>query len=220
MTENIYESELLAAMPDMSMHPGGLRLSDRAARLAGIEAGMTAADIGSGAGATAAFLSERYGLRTVGLEVSQALVNAGQRQHPGLELLLWDGAALPFECNSLDAALLECVLSVLGGDSEILSECARALKPSGTLIVSDVVSRDRPTGFLPTADGLTARIARAGFDIKTVEDHTPALKTYVAALHAQAGGGFDARAFFGASCPAAQLRLSELEYTLIIARKL
>ena len=216
----LYESAPFLALPDRSMHPGGLRLTGRAARLAGLKAGMTAADIGCGTGATAAFLAEHLGLRVVGLERSAALLETGRRLHPGTALLPWDGGALPFGEAGLDSALLECVLSVADDPAALLEECARVLKGAGTLIVSDVVSRhgDVPADSPPTETGLSAQIAYAGFHVVTREDHTPALKTFAAALY-ENGGGLDACAFFGSRRPEECPRLSGLGYTLIIARK-
>jgi ubiquinone/menaquinone biosynthesis C-methylase UbiE len=106
---------------------------------------MAAADIGCGAGSTAAYLTDRYGLDMVGLDISEQLVRAGLENRPGLKLIRWDCRTLPFKPSSLDAVLLECTLSVIGGIPEMLRECAQALKPAGTLILSDIFA-ERPAG--------------------------------------------------------------------------
>lgn len=215
---NIYESGVFTAPEGMPMHPGGLRLTDRAARLAGLSPGMATADVGCGAGGTSAFLASKYRLRMIGLEISKTLVEAGLKNHPDLELLHWDGGAFPMEDSSLDAAVIECVLSVADRPGQILRECARCLKKDGRLIVSDVVlKREDAEAGLFTAEGLTKLLLECGFSVTICEDHTPALRTYIAELRDRCGDGFDACALLG--CRAPVPGLSAVGYALIIARK-
>ena len=217
---NIYESELFSRLKDYSMHPGGLRLTDRAVRLAGLEGGMAAADIGCGAGATAAFLARQYGLKMVGVEISEQLIGIGLKKGPGLHFIRWDCNTLPFEPDSLDAVLFECSLSVIGYDGNALAECAKALKRDGTLIISDLFSKrktGRP-GELPTVEALEQHLVKTGFTIFTGEDHTPALVTYAAELAGQADSPSDGGCFFGERFTG-EFKLSDCCYRLIIAKK-
>ncbi|SHI21369.1 Methyltransferase domain-containing protein [Sporobacter termitidis DSM 10068] len=218
---NIYETPFLNALQDASMHPGGLRLTDRAARLAELTPGMLVADIGCGAGVTAAFLSSKHRLSMIGLEISSALVDAGLKRYPGLRLIRWDCGTLPFEDGCLDGVVIECALSVIGRTEAILSECARALKTTGTLIISDVFLRAEAPAAAPltTAEGLTRLLKKTGFDVAVSEDHTPALKTYLAELREQSHADFDTGSLLCAPRAGARPKLSELSYTLIIARK-
>jgi arsenite methyltransferase len=215
---NIYESEAFASMPEGSMHPGGLRLTDRAARLAGLSAGMTAADLGCGSGASAAYLASKYQLDMTGLDKSQELLDAGLSRYPGLKLVRWGGGALPFGDGTLDAVFIECFLSVIGDAEDILRQCARVLRKSGALIVSDVViKRAAADSPLCTAQGFARQIQKAGFDVIVIEDHTDALRTFIAELRTRDGdccGG----ALFGGRLTSLP-RLPELGYTLFIARK-
>jgi len=218
------------------MHPGGLRLTDRAARLAALKAGMLVADLGCGAGATASHLTSRFGLRVIGLEISERLLAAGLHRDPGLCLIRSDCKALPFGDGSLDAVVIECALSVLGSMDVVLAECARALKSSGKLIISDLVSKCEPaSGQFLTEAGLAQRLLKAGFRIVINEDHTPALRTYAAELRTPRGEqeGDPERALraggplrsgqsgpdfaVGARCLGRHSRLSDLGYVLLIA---
>ncbi len=219
--KNIYESEIFAHMPDYSMHPGGLRLTDRAIRLAKLEKGMAVADIGCGTGSTAAYLSSKYALNMVGLELSEPLLETGLKNNPGLHLLHWDCRTLPFEPESLDAVLFECSLSVIGYAGPTLAESALALKPNGTLIISDLMAKRSSAdnrGVPPTLEKIEAHLDAFGFNIIVIEDHTPALMTYAAELIKQCSQTLDACQLFGMQFDNS-FKLSDFCYTLILARK-
>ncbi|NLA86916.1 MAG: class I SAM-dependent methyltransferase [Clostridiales bacterium] len=219
----IYETELLVKTHHGSMHPGGLRLSARAVRLAGLTAGMRVADIGCGTGVTAAFLSEKLRLNVTGLDKSDKLIAMGLKSWPGLNLIRWSGETFPFEENCLDAIFFECTLSVIGSIKQILASCAKALKRTGAVIISDVYAKQSlNTNSTPllTEDELKCALTGAGFDIVVQEDHTAALRTYIAGLRENSRNSLDACSFFGTSCNRESIRLSELGYILLIARKI
>lgn len=221
--KNVYESEAFAQLPDRSMHPGGLRLTDRAVRLAALQAGSRVADIGCGSGATCAYLADKYQLNTVGFEISAELVAAGMKQHPGQQLIRWDCQALPFEEDCLDTIIFECTLSVIGKAEQVINDCAKALKPSGTVIISDVFikqERAATNDLLFSVTAFEGLLQNAGLSVILTEDHTSALRTFTSELKALTPDGFDAGMFFS-SCPIADgVLLSELGYYLIIARKI
>ncbi|NLD38223.1 MAG: methyltransferase domain-containing protein [Desulfatiglans sp.] len=216
---NIYESEEFSLLNDHSMHPGGLRLTDRAIRLAGLHKGMKVADIGCGAGTTAAYLTWKYGLLMTGLDISGPLICIGLSKNPGLNLIHRDGKKLPFESQSLDAALFECSLSVMGFSERLVDECYSALSSKGKLIISDIFSRqEAQNSSLPLFTWLESRLAEAGFNIDVSEDHTPALITYAAELSEKFGGACDA-SWFICNRFAGGFKISDHCYRLIIARK-
>lgn len=220
--DTVYESGALLKLQQGSLHPGGLRLTDRAVRLAALKEGMRAADIGCGTGATSAFLTDKYKLHVVGLEISETLIDIGLKNHPGLNLIRWDCRTLPFEPHSLDAIFFECTLSLLGDMRQILAQAVKALKNTGSLIISDVcVKRHAGTvdSFLLTSNELTEMLAASGFDIIVHEDHTAALRTYAAELREQTADAADAGCFFGGTCDLSGVRFSDLGYMLIIAKK-
>ncbi len=217
---NIYESEIFSRLTDHAMHPGGLRLTDRAVRLAGLHNGMAVADIGCGAGSTAAYLMRKYGLIVTGLEISEPLIRIARQNHPGPRFIQRDCGTLPFAPESLDAALFECSLSVIGYDGRTLADCASALVMNGRLIISDLFTKrtaHNPPA-LPAFEVLESRLAAAGFAVDIQEDHTPALITYAAELSEQFGKDCDAGRFV-CSRFAEGFRLSDHCYTLIVARK-
>ncbi len=217
---NIYESGAFSSLPDYSMHPGGLRLTDRVVRLAGLQKGMKVADIGCGAGSTVAYLTSKYGLVMAGLDISDSLIRTGINKYPGLNLIHWDGKTLPFKSQSLDAALFECSLSVIGFDDKMLDECADILRIDGKLIISDIFSKQEVHNTsLPTYTWLESRLVSTGFTIETSEDHTQALITYVAELSEQCGGSSEAISLL-CTRYAGGFKVSNHCYHLIIARKI
>jgi ubiquinone/menaquinone biosynthesis C-methylase UbiE len=144
------------------MHPGGLRLTERAARLCGLAPGDSLIDVGCGQGASVGFLRDNLGLRAVGIDM--------------------DAAGLPYPDGIFDAAMFECVLSVLPDAGAALREARRVVRAGGRLIVSDVYHKDAGTPW--SADGLRTIVESAGFGVIVSEDHTPALVTYRAERYA------------------------------------
>ena len=92
----------------------------------------------------------------------------------------------------MDAALAECVLSLVEDAEKTLAECARVLKVRGHLAISDMCARNPDaiaglralagtcvSGMLVRAE-LEAALARQGFAIELWEDHSDMLKQLVA----------------------------------------
>jgi ubiquinone/menaquinone biosynthesis C-methylase UbiE len=162
------------------MHPGGLRLTDRAARLAGVFAGARVLDLGCGDGATAAFLTEKFSAEVTGVDSAAR----------GVGFVRADAASAPFEDNAFDFVFLECVLSVTDDPARVLSEARRVLRGGGKLILSDVYAK-KPGGALWDGDTLRRLVETAGFTLALSEDHTPALVTFAAEqLRGGAGLGY------------------------------
>ncbi len=219
--ENIYECEVFSRLQDHSMHPGGLRLTDRALRLAELTNGMAVADVGCGAGATAAYLAGRYGFKMIGLDISEQLIRIGLKRSPDLRFIRWDCETLPFEPESLDAILFECALSVIGCSGKTLDECVKALKKNGTLIISDLFTKPAGAGMasgLPTPSKFEKRLEKNGFRIAVSEDHTPALVTYAAELKGRLEKTCSTGQFLSSQFGNG-FKLSDYCYYLIIARK-
>lgn len=176
------------------LRPGGLELTRRALDLwtaaqAGpcpLQPGATVLDLGCGRGATARFLASQ-GLRVLALDPSaELLAQTAGPSTPGIAPLQGRAQALPLATASLDAVFCECVLSVTGAPTLVLAEAARALKPGGLLVLSDLYLRsgfamagaaardDRGgcvSGAMPQA-ALLAHLCGAGFQLQMFEDHS------------------------------------------------
>lgn len=153
------------------LHPGGHEATDALLDRATVDAGTRLLDVGCGAGDALALARER-GATAWGIDPD-----------PGADRAIrGDGARLPFDAESVDVVLAECVLCLTTLD-DALAETHRVLAPGGRLALSDVVvASDAPAvpERLATAlcltgarrrEELRASVERAGFEISTVRDH-------------------------------------------------
>jgi SAM-dependent methyltransferase len=109
----------------------------------GLAPGSRVLDIGCGEGDTIARLTDEYGYVCAGIDKSGELIRLGRENHPRLDLRAGDAAQVGVIApESFEAALIECVLSVSKDPAAILSGAARALKPDGYLLISDLCGRD------------------------------------------------------------------------------
>jgi SAM-dependent methyltransferase len=195
---NPYERAEWRATGDGLLRPGGLALTDRAIKYCALPAGSRVWDIGCGLGVTVAHLVTRHGLEAVGVDRSEALLDAARSRTPSIPLICARGDALPCAAATLDAVLAECSWSVIstdrGGDRTngdvALAECWRVLRPGGWLIISDVYARGVASiQAAPLGDGLCRNLlteaeirtalASQGFAIELWEDHSAALNEFV-----------------------------------------
>ena len=169
---------------DESMHPGGLRLTDRAARLAGIEPGMKLLDVGCGIGQSLEYLYNKFGIIPSGIDISEKAIAMARKRLPSAFFRVGDAAALPFKDASFDAVVSECVLSLLNmseikpASIDAISEIRRVLCPPGTLIISDVCEKD-------DLKNIQRRYEQSGFEVICFEEHNAALVTYAAEAYNQ-----------------------------------
>ena len=92
-------------------------------------------DVGCAFGFTTKLLA-RKGYLTVGVDNSSRYIARAKRRHPQGEYLLSTAEQLPLPDASFDAVFLLDVLEHVSGQSSVLCEIQRVLKPGGTLIIS------------------------------------------------------------------------------------
>ena len=191
-----------------SMHPGGLRLTDRAARLAGVSSGMSLLDIGCGAGASLEFLARKFGIIPFGMELSKERLNTASEHLPGVTLNIGDAAQIPYGDMCFDAVICECVLSLVEDATQAAHEMHRVLRPDGTLIVSDVCCEN---DFCE----IQAMFTEAGFNVTHFEEHRAALVTYAAEAYISG----TSPPSFGATCETSCTAHGRSTYYLLIGRR-
>lgn len=192
--------EQLAALDQF--HTRGLAATAELAELAGITAGMSVLDVGSGVGGPARFLAQAKGCQVTGIDLSEAFVEAaryltgrtGQSRQASFQT--GSALALPFENGQFDAVLLQHVAMNIDDRARLYREIRRVLKSGGRFATFDVVSRDgeplfpvpwartASASFLLAAEETREAVEQAGFRTMTWQDDTEAAKTWFAALRA------------------------------------
>ena len=185
-------------------HTRGLAATAELAGLAGITAGMSVLDVGSGVGGPARFLAATCGCEVAGIDLSEPFVEAAryltERTGQGGQVSFQIAGALelPFADGRFDAVLLQHVAMNIGDRARLYRKLRRVLKPGGRFATYDVVlisgephfpvpwARTPDTSFLLTAAATRAAIEAAGFGTLAWQDDTEAAKAWVAHLRASA----------------------------------
>jgi ubiquinone/menaquinone biosynthesis C-methylase UbiE len=105
---------------------------------AGIAPGMLVADVGTGTG----FLAEAAldaGARVIGIDISEGMLAQVTARLAGrpFSARLGDTASLPLQTGETDAVVANMVLHHAEDPPAAIREMARALKPGGTLVITD-----------------------------------------------------------------------------------
>lgn len=114
---------------------------------AGIKAGHTVLDLGSGAGVDA-FVARSlageaghvYGVDMTPEMVAKARANAAKLGYRNVEFRLGEIEHLPFEHDSIDVVISNCVLNLVPDKPRAFAEIYRVLRPGAHFCVSDVVA--------------------------------------------------------------------------------
>jgi ubiquinone/menaquinone biosynthesis C-methylase UbiE len=180
--------ERLAALDHF--HVRGADATAELARLAGVQAGWTVLDAGSGLGGPSRHLAERYGCHVEGVDLTPAFVEVAEllSERAGLadrlSYTVGDVTALPFEPARFDLVWCEHVVMNIADRPSLYREFRRVLKPGGLLAFYDVVSIDGPatpqyplpwsetpaTSFLQTREATLDTIGASGFVIQSERD--------------------------------------------------
>jgi sarcosine/dimethylglycine N-methyltransferase len=183
-------------------HTRGLAATAELATLAGITAGMSVLDVGSGVGGPARFLAATYGCRVTGVDLSEPFVDAARyltertEQSGQVSFEIASALELPFEGGRFDVALLQHVAMNIDDRARLYREIRRVLKLASRFATFDVVlnsgephyplpwARTPATSFLLTAAATREAIEPAGFRTLAWRDDTEAAKTWIASLRA------------------------------------
>jgi ArsR family transcriptional regulator len=116
------------------------------ALLALIDPSLTVGDLGCGTGQVSELVSPHVS-RVIAVDGSADMVQAARRRlkgAPHVEVRRGDMEALPIDDAQLDIAIVALVLHHVPEPSRALAEVSRVLKPSGRVLIVDMLPHDRP----------------------------------------------------------------------------
>ena len=151
-------------------HYGGAEFLDALADAAGISTQHHVLDVCSGMGGPARWLAYQRNCRVTGLDFTLSRVEAAKRltQRVRLEHLVdfvhGNAIAMPLPSSRYDVVIAQESWLHIPDKAALISECARVLKPRGTMAFTDIVVRsnlDRATEERLAAEMHTANIASA-----------------------------------------------------------
>jgi ubiquinone/menaquinone biosynthesis C-methylase UbiE len=134
---------------DESLHPRPHSILYEVAATCGVSASSLVLDVGSGRGNHSCALAQRFGCAVVGLDVTQFHVEQGQARavqegvSDQVSFVQGDIAALPFEDERFDFLWSRDMLMHVPALPQALAECARVLKPAGSMLVYTTIATER-----------------------------------------------------------------------------
>ena len=127
----LYQLEPVRLLLGDTLHPGGLALTHRLGKLAGLKRDERVLDLACGRGASALAVARSFHCQVVGLDLGrEGLVESmplGKESVADgrVSFLLGDAEMLPFPPGSFDAVLCECSLSLFPDKAQGVGEVAR-----------------------------------------------------------------------------------------------
>ncbi len=115
-------------------------IRENAFRVATLEAGKLAADIGAGAGFISQGLVAR-GVKVIAVDQSEAMLLELKRKHSQsgeIDCRPGDAEQLPIESESVDYTFANMSLHHVESPAAAIKEMARILKPKGRLVITDL----------------------------------------------------------------------------------
>jgi len=160
--ETLSEDELKDFDQD---HYGGVHVVDVLADKAGIRREHHVLDVCSGMGGPARWIAYRYGCRVTGLDFTESRVEAAKRLTQRVRLdhvvdfVHGDATAMPLPDARYDVLIGQESWVHIPDKAALIQQCARVVKPAGTIAFTDIVLR--------------AQLTRGEEDRLTAEIHAP-----------------------------------------------
>jgi len=135
---------------------------------AGVRAGQTVLDIGSGAGIDCLIAAERVEPtgKVIGLDMTPEMIerarrNAREAGAKNVEFRLGEAEKMPVEDGTVDWLISNCVINLSPDKPAVFREVGRVLKPGGRISISDIVAEELPEAIRRSRDAWTGCLAGA-----------------------------------------------------------
>lgn len=92
-------------------------------------------DLGCGTGRFSQALTDLYGARVTGVDPSETMLEQARAKAPALRFVHGAGEALPVGDGAVDLVFISLVYHHLNDHAQVGRECARVLRPSGSIII-------------------------------------------------------------------------------------
>lgn len=128
-------------------HYGGVHVVDVLADRAGIRREHHVLDVCSGMGGPARWIAHRYGCRVTGLDFTESRVEAAKRLTRRVRLdhlvdfVHGDATAMPLSGSRYDVLIGQESWLHIPDKAALIQQCARVVKPTGTIAFTDIVLR-------------------------------------------------------------------------------
>jgi SAM-dependent methyltransferase len=137
--------------------------------LADLKKGETVLDLGSGGGIDVFLASKKVGQngKVIGVDMTEEMLERAKASaekfgYSNVEFRLGEIEDLPVETGTVDTIISNCVINLSPDKLKVFQEAYRVLKPSGKLMVSDIVTNgDLPEGVRKSFDAWAGCIAGA-----------------------------------------------------------
>jgi ubiquinone/menaquinone biosynthesis C-methylase UbiE len=151
-------------------HYGGLDAVAELVRIAGIESHHHVLDVCSGMGGPARWIADTVGCRVTGLDLTVSRVQGATRLtqrvnlHSLVNFEVGDATNMPFADHCFDVCISEEGWLHIPDKPAVVNNCARVLKPTGTIAITDTTARADLSASEQAllADGMSAFNLQAG----------------------------------------------------------
>ncbi len=194
--------------PYDQFHGRGLEATEQIAERLSVTSGDHLLDVGSGIGGPARYMSDRFGCRVTGIDLTDEFCTVARHltQAMGLERQVrfeqGNALSMPFASETFGGAYSMNVSMNIEDKQAFYGEIFRVLKPGAWLVLSEIsqgpggeVTYPSPwaltaeSSFLVTSEATRKGLEAAGFEIESFGDHVEESKAFAAKARAMVERG-------------------------------